>query len=82
MWDYVAARDLRAADALVARIEARLRLLADNPRLGRDRGALRPGLRSFSVPPYVLFYRPIADGIRLVRVLHGARDIGAALGAD
>jgi toxin ParE1/3/4 len=24
---------------------------------------------------YLIFYRPISDGIEIVRVLHGARDI-------
>ncbi len=37
------------------------------------------GLRSFTVSPYILFYRPVPDGIRLVRVLHGARDTGTVL---
>jgi toxin ParE1/3/4 len=34
-----------------------------------------PALRSLSVGNYLIFYRPLADGIEIVRVLHGARDI-------
>jgi plasmid stabilization system protein ParE len=30
----------------------------------------------------VIFYRPIKDGVEIVRVLHGARDLGRALQAD
>lgn len=35
-------------------------------------------LRSHPHGNYVIFYRPIGDGIEIVRVLHGARDIDAA----
>ncbi|WP_340689060.1 type II toxin-antitoxin system RelE/ParE family toxin [Sphingomonas liriopis] len=82
MYDYIADRDPVAADALVDRIERKLGLLADNPRLGPSRIGAVGGLRTFTVPPYLLLYQPIRSGIRLVRVLHGARDIGAALDAD
>jgi toxin ParE1/3/4 len=36
---------------------------------------LDPGLRSFPVHPYVVFYRPQVDTILVVRILHGRRDI-------
>jgi toxin ParE1/3/4 len=32
-------------------------------------------LRSFTVKNYVIFYQPTADGIEVLRVLYGARDI-------
>jgi len=51
-------------------------LLADNPGLGRARDELRPGLRSFSAGRFLIFYRPLDNGIQVVRVVHGARDIG------
>jgi hypothetical protein len=33
----------------------------------------RPDLRRFTVGQYVLYYQPIQNGVRLVRVLYGAR---------
>jgi len=30
---------------------------------------------------YLIFYRPLADGIEVVRVLHGSQDIESILGA-
>ena len=38
---------------------------------------LIPGLRAARVlrSPYVIYYRPEPDGITIVRILHGARDI-------
>jgi plasmid stabilization system protein ParE len=31
----------------------------------------------FPVRRYVVFYRPLVDGIEVVRLLHGARDVTA-----
>ena len=43
--------------------------------MGRSREELVPKLRSFPVGNYVIFYQPISDGVEIVRVLHGSRDI-------
>jgi toxin ParE1/3/4 len=32
-------------------------------------------IRHFTVWNYAVFYRPIADGIEIIRIIHGARDI-------
>ena len=40
------------------------------------------GLRRWPVPDfrnYLIFYRPTQNGVSIVRVLHGSRDIAAAL---
>lgn len=68
------------ADAYVDRILQPAALLAANPRMGRERPEISPGLRSFVVHPYILFYRPLADGVRISRVVHGHREIHRALG--
>jgi toxin ParE1/3/4 len=44
--------------------------------------AFLAGLRFLPItkfPTYLLFYRPLDDGIELIRVLHGARDIARLL---
>ncbi|HEU0066877.1 MAG TPA: type II toxin-antitoxin system RelE/ParE family toxin [Sphingomonas sp.] len=75
LWRYVASDDELSADALIDRIDAKLRLLADNPPLGRSRPELATGLRSFTVGNYVIYYQPTAQGIDVARILHGARDV-------
>jgi toxin ParE1/3/4 len=45
------------------------------PGCGREEPKFARDLRSFPVGNYLIFYRPIQNGIALVRVLHGARDI-------
>lgn len=67
-----------AARRLVERLRAKARQLAETPGMGRSRGEdLRPGLFSFPVGQYILFYREQPDGVVLVRIIHGSRDLPA-----
>jgi toxin ParE1/3/4 len=75
IWRYIATDNAGAADNLLRRIDAKLDLYADNPSMGRTRDELVPGLRSFPVGNYPVFYRAVPGRIELVRVLHGARDL-------
>ncbi len=56
-----------------------------NPGLGRVREHLNPklkGMRSWrigSIEKWLTFYRPTDDGIEVVRILHGARDLAPLL---
>jgi len=45
--------------------------------MGRERPELSPGIRSFVVMSWVVFYRPQSDAMEIIRVLHGARDLDA-----
>jgi toxin ParE1/3/4 len=43
------------------------------------------GVRYFPIPRYpnyVIFYRPLSDGVEILHILHGARDLGPLLEAD
>jgi len=77
IWLYIAQDDPNAADRFMDRIEERCHLLAENPRIGRSRPGLASGLRSFPVGNYLIFYVPIENGIEIVRVVSGSRDIEA-----
>ena len=77
IWDFIAADSTRAADALLSRIEAAFDMLAGAPFAGRARADLRKDLRSFPVGNYIIFYVPVSDGVEVVRVIHGHRDIDA-----
>lgn len=50
-------------------------MLADNPRAGRKRDGIRPGIRTFPVDEYLIFYRIGKPGIRITDVIHGRRDL-------
>jgi toxin ParE1/3/4 len=63
-----------AAGRLAAAIDRKCQLFATFPEMGMQRDDLAPGLRCFPVWNYVVFYRPINDGIEVMRVVHAARD--------
>ena len=75
IWLYIAHDDVRAADRLLDEIEEKFFLLADHPSLGPSRPDIAPGLRYLPVRRYLILYREITDGIEIVRVVHGARDV-------
>ena len=77
IWEFIATDSLARADEFVDRIDAKFRALAAQPLMGRNRSDLIHGLRSFTMSPYVIFYQPLAQGVEVVRVLHGARDVRA-----
>ena len=43
--------------------------------MGKKRDELLPYLRSFPVENYLIFYRPIEEGIEVLRVVSGYRDL-------
>ncbi len=75
LWSYIARRDIVAADRTVDRIVDATDRLSLFPYSGRDCSDWKPGLRSISASPYIVFYRVTADHIDIVRILHGARDV-------
>jgi toxin ParE1/3/4 len=81
-WDYLAQRNESAADRLLDTVLERARVHAQFPLMGRPRDDLSPGLRSFVVSPYVVFYRPVVGTIEVIRVLHGARDVDSIMKAE
>lgn len=74
--DYIAQDDPDAAVRLVESIRDRFRKLGDFPAMGRARGRIAPGMRSFPVGDYLIFYRIVKPaGVEIVRVIHAARDL-------
>ena len=82
LWIHIARDNYSAAERLVDRIDATLRQLADNPRMGEAVDQIRPGLRRFTVGKYVLYYDSLADGIRLQRVVHSAQSLRSVFDDD
>jgi toxin ParE1/3/4 len=82
IWDYIADDSLAAADRWVDRLDEQLRMLAAQPLMGRAREELAPGVRSFPFGRYVVIYVLLDNGIDVVRVMHGARDIDAVFNPE
>jgi toxin ParE1/3/4 len=78
IWSYIAQDNPDNPDnpdRFIDFIEERSRLLAENPLMGRSRHEFAPGLRSFPAGNCIIFYAPIANGIEIVRVVSGFRDM-------
>ncbi len=75
IWNYIADNSEAQADSFVATIDTKFQTLAKQPGIGRLRDELAAGLRSLPVGRYVIFYLSLADGVEIIRVLHGSRDI-------
>jgi toxin ParE1/3/4 len=78
LWEillFIARDNEDAAFRLIDTIDEKLRMLAEFPGAGQARPELLPNLRSFPVGRYLIFYRPIENGIEVLRVIHGARNL-------
>lgn len=75
IWLYIAQENEPAADRLLRRIEQRCSRYATQPLLGERRPELSERARSFPVGNYVVIYEPLEDGIALLLVTRGCRDI-------
>jgi toxin ParE1/3/4 len=74
--EYIAKDKPGAALKYVERLEDECWMLARNSEIGGLRSDLIPDLRCWSVGSYAIYYRPAKDGVEIVRVVHGSRDIG------
>jgi len=72
---YIARDNPSAALNMVDEFERKFAQLAESPAAGREREELSPGLRSFPVKSFLIFFRESDDGIEIIRVLSGFRDI-------
>ena len=78
IWTYIAEDNFAAADRWVDALNDSFALWATQPALGRPRDEVDAGLRRLACGRYVVFYETLADGIDVIRVLHGSRDVDQA----
>jgi toxin ParE1/3/4 len=75
-----------AARPFLEAVDRALAMLLDLPEIGAPRrhGGIE-GLRMWRMRGFdrhLIFYRPTAEGIEVIRVLHASRDLAAALDED
>lgn len=72
--DYIAIDNPVAAQGQIDRIERSVNRLKAFPMMGH--AGLEPGTREFPVPstPYVIVYRVRNERLRILAILHGARN--------
>jgi toxin ParE1/3/4 len=60
---------------VIDRVEEKCARYAEFPLSGTSREDIGPGLRCFRVDNLLVIYRPLEDGIVVILVTHGHRDI-------
>jgi len=75
IFDFIARDKPIAASNWIDTIEEKCKLIAASPEFGEKRLEFGANIRSSVVGRYVVFYRPIDNGIEVVRVVAGDRDI-------
>jgi toxin ParE1/3/4 len=79
--NYIAENDGEThALAIRARLDKAIENLAAMPGIGGSRSYLKPGRRAFPVPPWTIYHVPLSDGIRVLRVIDGRRDLPGLFG--
>jgi len=67
------------ADRYSELLHARIGTIAGNPSFGSDYGFVRDGLRRYESVAHAICFQRIAEGVRILRVLHGRMDPGRHL---
>jgi toxin ParE1/3/4 len=86
--EYIRLRSPRAALRFLDAAEALFRQLASMPGMGEPFESDNPlfqDLRCFPIPKFpsqIVYYKPLRDGIVVIRVLHGARDVDRIFGQE
>lgn len=73
--DYLAQNQPKAASRIFDSIRQRCKLLAQFPNMGKSYNRLAPNLRGAVIEDYIIFYYPRQDGIDVVRIVSGYRDL-------
>lgn len=83
---FLLARRPAAAEAFLLDAKAAFGLILTHPRIGRpwvsphaSLGGLRVTAVSRRFRNYLIFYRAVADGVVIVKVVHGARDLASLI---
>ena len=85
--DFLCDRIAEVAQRFVDAAEATFEFLAANREVGERCRFSDPRLEGIRVWPvegyrnHLVYFRPIDDGVQIVRVLHGARDVESLFGA-
>ncbi len=62
------------ANSYIFDMEKAFQNLASNSQLGRDCSGIKTNLRAFRVVSHVIFYKPTAYGVTIIRILHKSMD--------
>ena len=73
--NYFSNRNIKAGEKFINEFEKKCKYLADFPQMGRNYDDIKPSLRGLPLANYIIFYRIINDGIEIIRVVSGYRNL-------
>ena len=75
IWLYIEQRNPEVADQVYDRIANSCERLRDYPQLGPARPEIGDGARALVIERWIALYRLVEDGVQVVRIIDGARDL-------
>jgi toxin ParE1/3/4 len=66
----------------LSKLDDAFHMLADQPHLGIARDDIREGYRIYHVGRHLIFYRPKANYIEIIRILHDRMDVVTRLSGE
>ena len=75
LWVYLYPKNPVAADRLYDRVEECCRALRDFPQLGPARPDIAAAARMHVIDRWLVLYRLTDDGVQIVRIVDGMRDL-------
>ena len=73
IYDFIAQHNPRAARAVVRRIRATCRLLAQYPGIGRETALAGVRMQMVYKYPYLVYYALMSDEVSILHIRHGSR---------
>jgi toxin ParE1/3/4 len=73
--DYFSSRNIEAGERFINEFEKKCKYLANFPNMGRSYDDIKPSIRGLPLADRIIFYRIIDDGIEIIRVFSGYRDL-------
>jgi toxin ParE1/3/4 len=75
--EFLGKSNVKAASNLFDAVRKKCKLVAEFPNMGKDYNWILTDLRGFIIDDYIIFYYPRQDGIDIVRIAYGRRDLKA-----
>jgi len=75
--DYLANTNINAGEKFLEEFSKKCRYLTQFPLMGRSYREIRPYLRGLPMKNYIIFYRLTEQGLEIMRVVKGERDLDA-----
>jgi toxin ParE1/3/4 len=73
--EFIAQTNPKLASQWFDKIRQKCKLISAFPNMAKDYSWIDLNLRGFVVDDYIVFYYPYENGIRVIRVVYGKRDL-------